>query len=159
MVGYKDLFKPVITRKSGYSSFLLIGHTVDDVLNMFEKEENLKEIAGHLAGNAHCNYDGSIYFEISGVSPMLLHRMTSYLRCKGYADTSGNETYTVASLNGVPSNQFKAEWTDGSPEMCSNGTWDAFVTITDPSGAIFLTGAGAVNRETYAYYENMVRNH
>lgn len=112
-------------------------------------------------GDGYQNEDGSVSFKIFKGSPQLIYRITEKLHCIGFADTDWDDTYTVVAKNGQEYNCYNAEWTNGCPYLREEGDcWDAFVTLSDQhTGATFNTGAGAVSKDVYEYYKNMVDTH
>ena len=152
-----DIVKEVSSRSHPYSRYQLIGTDIIKVLDMFNSPL-WSDIPPEDIGNGVLE-ENTIYFEIDGDCPELIHNMTRYLRCRGYAVTAWDNYYTIASENGHVFNDYLAEWADGNPEYRDDDCWDAFVVITDPSGIEFEIGAGAVDEKTMAYYKNIVENH
>ena len=149
---------------NSYSSYLVLNTTVDDVIRVLnEIDENMCVGSGEVQ-------DNHVYFEVCKESPELIYLITSKLNTIGYADIDWEATYTVCAKNGEDYDGFKAEWLPDmhycrDDELCEdedeeNALWDAFVVITDnETGAVFNTGAGAVDKEIEEYYADMVETH
>lgn len=163
MITNNTFFRQDKGNNGDYSSFMLIGtsskevidalnilcmtHSIapDDVIDGIERAENGYSV---------------IEFKIYDAKPDLIYFFTKNLHCKGYADTDHYYTYTLCADHGKRSDDYTAQWNSvlGSYDE-NNDLWDSFVTITDPTGIKFETGAGAVDEETMFKYKKMVTEH
>ncbi len=155
---FKSFFNKWEGHNNQYSSFLLIGVTADQVIKALQKI-----CPAAIVGNGY-EEDGNVRFEIADENPDLIYKMTRRLNCRGYADTDWEDVWFVASENGRNYDGYTAAWESGCPYKRDNDEdledlYDAFVNITDPSGAVFSTGAGAVNSEIKAYLSVLVDLH
>ena len=146
---------------SSYVNILLIGtwpHKVIEQLNEMRKAWGFSRL-DVVGGEEHeHNGIGYVSLRIFGVKPEIINRLTFRLFCKGYADIGWDETYTICAYRGQPSDDYTAEWNNHAKRE-EDGLYDAFVTITDPTGIKFYTGGGAVDKEVEQYYSNMVEQH
>ena len=155
-------FAPFDGHGNAYSSYMLIGVTVDEVINMFNKT-NLVEYAESIGSGKYDEAGGSVSFEICKETPALIYDMTGILNCKGFADMDtwyGTPCFLAAD-NSKDYDDFTAKWeTDNPYEYEDDGIWDAFFSVTDKkSGAVFHTGFGAVDEETKEHMEEIVIQH
>jgi len=159
MITKETFFKEFNGHANRYSRYLVINTDVDSIIKV------LNEIDPNMCVGSGAEIDGNVYFEICKEEPTLIYNITKKLNTRGYADTDWNETYTICAKNGDDFDDFTAKWV---PDMHyyrgdfdeDDDTWDAFVTITDnESGAVFETGAGAVDESVMLYYESIVDEH
>jgi len=68
---------------------------------------------------------------------------------------------TLKAMQNTPAEEFGsiARMQYGISKNDDVQLYDAFVTITDPTGVKFKTGGGAVGEETMNYYKNVVESH
>lgn len=154
----EKFFREFTAANSSYTRVLLIGVTADQVISALEKNIYLIPEDHILGGEEEKVGDiTTVSFVIFGKMPDIIYWLTKKLNCRGYADTDWDATYTVCADKGEDTTDYKAQWYDGSPCLREEGDcFDAFVTITDPTGAKFETGAGAVPYDIMQYYRGIV---
>ena len=144
---------------NSYSSFMVLNTTIDEVVAVLNSIDETMNVG---SGWEH---DGHVGFEVNGALPSLIYAITAKLHTIGYADTDWDVTYTVCARDGEDFDDYTAEWDDGLHYLRDDGfdeeeLWDAFVLITDhETGAVFYTGAGAVDGDIERYYADMVKKH
>ncbi len=161
----KSFTKEVSGHYKRYSNYLVCDSTIEEVMRVLDS-------LGLQDGDATNAVDinGNVYFEVHGGQPTLIYEITRALHKQGYADTDWDSTYTICAYDGKDSDDFTAEWVDekapvlrewdGYEERDEDALYDAFVTLVDKkTGAVFATGAGAINREVADYYKDIVEKH
>ena len=137
---------------SSYSNFLVIKSSIDDVLACLNNYDPDIDALGAI------EKDGNVSFQVFSELPDLIFRITENLHTRGYADTDWDVNYFEAAENGNCYKDFTAKWVYDCPQYRDDDCWDAFVDITDPTGVVFHTGAGAVNDEDMEYYKDLVNS-
>lgn len=158
MITRKDFFAEMNGASNMYSTFVLINVSADDVIDALNKLEETEDIDLVIGGEEdETDRIRSVIFRAFKTQPEIIYPLTELLNCKGYVDTNWDETHTLCAENGLESNDYRAEW--DSYEDWEDGTYDAFVKITDPTGIEFGTGGGIVDKEVMQYYANIVNSH
>lgn len=172
-VTYTSFTKPFTGASDSYSSFMLIGDiNLWDVIKVindgkidftyYKVDDPNDGMSGILGATeykvcAKGKISTVVEFRIFGEMPELVHDFTKALKCRGYADTAWDEYYMVASESGKDFNGYYAE--GDREEREEDDCYDMFVTVVDPSGAVFETGAGDIEEDRTGYYETIVANH
>ena len=157
MTTWKTFMKLFEGHADAYSSYMVIGvtlHKLIEVLNEIDPDM--------VVGSGKVSNTGkSIYFEICKETPDLIHKITSKLHCRGFADTGAwyGDAYFEASFDGKSFDGFTAKWRDGEPTS-DEDLWDAFVTITDnESKEVFEAGEGSCDKDAMERWKHLVDTH
>lgn len=163
MVTKEQLFEKWVGAPKMYSTVMLLAVDADSVVDALNDAGKMGWNTDGVTGGEEYKECGInvISFRIFKENPEIVFCLTEKLNCKGYADTSWEKYCTLCSYKGVESNDYAAEWNNenGTYEDMGDGYYDAFVKITDPTGVVFNTGAGAVDLETAEYYRDIVDFH
>ena len=163
MITRDDFFEEFNGHGNAYSSFMVIGVSVDDLLKALNKIN-----PDMWVGSGYVSESGrAIYFEICKELPELMGEISAELQCVGFADIGAwyGEAFFFAYNCGEDYDDFTAEWQDHQPELVSDVNdeewlWNAFVTVTDnSSGETFFTGDGAIDYESLDKWRELVREH
>ncbi len=156
MITKEDFLREFPGASSSYSNYFVIGKTVDEIVDCLNKLNINNDVF-------ITDQDGSpqgIGFVIFDEEPDLIYKITAELHCIGFADIDWDMRYFAAAKDGLRYDDFYAEWAEGFPCERGDDGYDAFAIITDKAtGAIFYTGAGAVDLEDVDYYKQIVENH
>ena len=157
MITWKTFTKEFDGHANAYSSYMVIGvtlHRLIEVLNDINPDM--------IVGSGKVSETGkSIYFEICKEMPDLIHKITSKLHCRGFADTDAwhGDAYFEASFDGKSFDDFTAKWRDGEPTS-DEDLWDAFVTVIDnESKEIFEAGEGSCDKDAMERWKHLVDTH
>lgn len=171
MLTEKDFWEETTGYANQYSSFLIIGASLDQVLEAINSLRNPHFDPKTRAANGYerpCRKK-AFGFDIWKSSPSLIYYLTCYIHnhfgidVVGYADEGWEEYEFEAAKNGDAYDGFTAGWTqhglyeDG---VFGDGYMDAFFEITDKeSGVTFATGAGCISKEDEERYAAIVDAH
>ncbi len=160
MTTLKEFMTEYNGHSNRYSSYMVVGKgiTAQKVLDVLMKIDPDMAVGSGYECRTGKGYT-TVSWEGCKESPDLIYDVTEALKCRGYADTDWNETYFVAAENGGDYDGYTACWEECNPEYREEDCWDAFMVVKDPSGAVFNTGAGAVDTAQMIYYETIVKEH
>ncbi len=144
MVTRKSFERPFEGASSAYSKFMLIGTTLDKVVDAINSGDihftNHRSAGQHeedfLDAKETTAPDGTkvVTFMIFSETPTILSDFTYVLKCRGYADTAWDTYYTEASENGKAYDGYKAEGVREEREEGVVRNWD--FSVLDPEGNI-----------------------
>lgn len=166
MITQETFFAEFNGHANAYSSYMLIGVTPKQVIDMLNNYHRAGFKPEHVGSGCYNEATRSVSFEICKGLPDEIHAFTSALQCKGFADIDAwyGHPYCECSENGHDTDKFYAYWDEGQEpyhdDPDKEDEWNAFFTLVDPdTGAEFGTGAGAVDTEIKEEFETIVNRH